>query len=77
MKLDILEQMPIGRSIRLKGMRDLVQPALEERFGALDDEIIQAINQADEATLKAVNLSTTLEQVRHRLGLANGDAPCP
>jgi predicted transposase YdaD len=55
-----------------QGMRELAQSALEGRFGALDEEVLQALGKADEATLKAVVArvsSDTLEQMRARLGL--------
>lgn len=54
-----------------KGLREAIQGVLESRFGLLSQEVTQALNRADEATLKRLVThvaSDTLEQVRQRLG---------
>jgi hypothetical protein len=60
-----------------KGLREGARLSLEDRFGgALSAEVQRALDQADEATLKAVlaHIATdSLEQLRARLGL-NGAA---
>ena len=54
---------------RVEAAREMAQIALADRFGALDKNVLAAIHQADEPTLKAVVACKTLEQVRARLGL--------
>ncbi|HKV84422.1 MAG TPA: hypothetical protein VJN88_07690 [Ktedonobacterales bacterium] len=58
---------------RLRGMRDLARVALEGRYGApLGDDIIAAIDGADEATLHDVAYNLTsdmLIDLRRRLGI--------
>jgi hypothetical protein len=62
-----------GGDPRLRGMRDLARAALEGRYGApLGDNILAAIDSADEATLHdvAYNLTTDrLVDLRRRLGI--------
>jgi hypothetical protein len=62
-----------GDDPRLSGMRDLARVALEGRYGApLGDDIIAAIDSADEAALHdvAYNLTTDrLVDLRRRLGI--------
>lgn len=56
-----------------KAERKMAQIALEGRFGTLDEDILAAIQAADEAALEALIAhitSDTLEQVRARLGLS-------
>lgn len=55
----------------LEGQRRMVRLVLEARFGALNDEVMAAVNRADEAVLEAVvrhSATDTWEQVRSRLG---------
>ena len=55
------------------GMRELAQVALEGRFGALGDDVVDALRTADDATLRAVVahlVGDSPEQVRERLGLS-------
>lgn len=52
--------------------RELARLALEGRFETLSDDLIQAVNQAGEATLREVikhAYHDSLEQIRGRLGL--------
>lgn len=58
---------------RREAHREDARLALEGRFGTLGDDLIQAINQADESTLRDVlrhAYSESLEQIRARLGLS-------
>ncbi len=57
---------------KLEGERRMARLALEGRFGHLDENILAALNTADETVLQTVVLnctSDTLEQIRTRLGL--------
>ena len=57
-----------------QGERQMARVALEGRFGTLNDDILAAIEAADEATLRALvgNVaSDDLQQARARLGLSN------
>jgi hypothetical protein len=54
-------------------MRRMAQAVLENRFGALSPDLMEALNEADEAALiDIVTASYTvgLEGIRMRLGLA-------
>jgi hypothetical protein len=55
-----------------EGRRQMVRAALEGRFGTLSEDLLAALNAADEATLRDVvaHIGTdSLEQARARLGL--------
>jgi 3-methyladenine DNA glycosylase/8-oxoguanine DNA glycosylase len=78
MSTEILDESPLFRSMmreatskgKAEGMREAAQAALEGRFGALDTEVLAALNAADAAALKGLmaHLATdTIEQVRARL----------
>jgi len=57
----------------LRGAQRMAQRALEGRFGTVPQDVLDALAQADEATLEAIVLhitTDTIEQVRARLGLA-------
>lgn len=57
---------------KLEGERRMTRLALEGRFGHLDENILAALNTADETVLQTVVLNCTtdtVEQVRIRLGL--------
>jgi hypothetical protein len=53
-----------------KMARRMAQIALEKRFGPLSDDVLAAIQAADEATLEEVVGSNTLEEARTHLGLS-------
>ncbi|HEY7358053.1 MAG TPA: hypothetical protein VH590_16350, partial [Ktedonobacterales bacterium] len=53
-----------------KGMLKLTRLGLEKRFGPLSNDMLAAIEAADEATLEAVFGSSTLEEARTHLGLS-------
>lgn len=58
---------------REEGRRQMVQAALEGRFGSLPEDMLAALNAADEAILRDVIAhigNDTLEQARSRLGLS-------
>lgn len=58
---------------RVAGMRQAARVALEGRFGALDADILAALNAANEQVLLEIIAgltSETLQRVRQRLGLA-------
>lgn len=62
---------------RAEGMREMahrmVQRALESKFGALSDDLLAALNTADQETLEDIvsHISAdTLEQARARLKLS-------
>jgi hypothetical protein len=74
MNTDILDESPLIQSIkrdaRTEALREAVRPALEARFGPLDEALAAALGAADEAALRAViaNVATdTLDQLRARL----------
>jgi hypothetical protein len=57
---------------RAEARREDARLVLEERFKTLSEDIVQAINLADEATLREVikhAYSDSVEQIRARLGL--------
>ncbi len=57
---------------RAEGERRMAQVALEGRLGPLGDDVLAALGQADEATVREVvaHVATdSWEQVRARLGL--------
>lgn len=57
---------------RIKTLREVAFLGLQAHFGTLDESITQALNKADEETLKAIAVhagTDTLEQIRSRLGL--------
>ncbi|HEX6780208.1 MAG TPA: hypothetical protein VF099_18500 [Ktedonobacterales bacterium] len=54
---------------RAEGMCKLTQSILERRFGPLSQDVLQALNAADETTLSAAGASDTIEQARAHLGL--------
>ena len=80
MSFDIFKDSPLYQEIIQEAAREAAQEAainalselaragLEGRFGPLPDDILQALNAADEAALKAALSSDTLAQVRKRLG---------
>lgn len=47
----------------------MARRALEKRFGQLSEDLLAAIQNADEATLEEVIGSETLEEARTHLGL--------
>lgn len=57
---------------RVEGLRLAARLGLEHRFGALDADLLQALDAADEPTLTGIITYSeeSLEQVRARLGLA-------
>lgn len=80
MSTEILQEFPLFRSMmaeaeakgEAKGMRAISMRILEERFGPLSQDVIDALNGADVPTLSelAVHLSAdSLEQLSARLGL--------
>lgn len=77
MSIDLFKESPLYQSLvkqakeegMAQGMREIAQSALESRFGPLSADVLQALSAADEATLKAVVASNSLEQVRQQLGL--------
>lgn len=54
---------------RVEEAREMAQITLEDRFGTLSEDILAALRNADEATLKTVIILKNLEDVRARLGL--------
>ncbi|HLJ82434.1 MAG TPA: hypothetical protein VKT52_13165 [Ktedonobacterales bacterium] len=69
---EILKESSIAEVFREEGMRRTVHIVLEGRFGPLADDLLAAINGADEAALEQVAAhaaTDTLEQIRERLGL--------
>jgi hypothetical protein len=50
--------------------RRMARAALEKRFGPLSEDVLTAIQAADEATLEEVVGSLTLEEARAHLGLS-------
>lgn len=78
MSTEILDTSPLYQEMkaegraegRAEGLREAVRLALEGRFGALDADLLAALNAADEARLREVIAhvaSDTLGQVRERL----------
>ena len=55
---------------RIEEARRMARVSLEKRFGALSDEVLAAIQNADEATLEDMVGSRTLEEARAHLGLS-------
>ncbi len=55
---------------RIEEARRMARVSLEKRFGLLSDEVLAAIQNADEATLEEVVGSRTLEEARMYLGLS-------
>jgi hypothetical protein len=57
---------------RQEGQRELVRQALEDRFGAVEPDVLAALEKADAAALGALVVhlaSDTPSQLRQRLGL--------
>ena len=57
---------------KVEGQRQMARLALQGRYGPLADELVAAVNAADDATLRALveHLTTdTMSDVRARLGL--------
>ena len=50
--------------------RRMARVALEKRFGSLSDDVLAAIQAADEATLEEVVGSNSLAEARKHLGLS-------
>ena len=50
--------------------REMAQIALEDRFGAISQDILEALNMADETTLKSLLKAKSLEDVQALLGLS-------
>ncbi len=82
MSTEILQEFPLFRDMmaeaeargEARGERKLVRQVLERRFGALSEEMQQAINATDPNTLPDLALAAgteSLEQLRARLGLSN------
>lgn len=77
MSTDLLKDSPLYQSLvreavreaRMDAKRELAQAVLERRFGPLSQDVLQALNTADETTLSAAGASDTLEQARAHLGL--------
>ena len=62
----------IEPQIKAENTRRLVQAALQDKFGALDEEMTSALRTADIAVLEAIIshiTSESREQIRSRLGL--------
>ena len=55
---------------RIEEARRMAQVGLEKRFGTLSDDVLAAIQAADEATLENVVGARTLEEARAHLGLS-------
>lgn len=57
---------------RTEEARRMAQLVLERRFGTLGQDLLEALNRAQEATLEELVLESAwgLDQVRARLGLA-------
>ena len=56
-----------------QGIREMAREALAGRFGALSADLLEAVNAADEVTLKTIVAQVTtisIDEVRARLGLA-------
>lgn len=77
---ELLRESPLAELLKqegrqegqLAGERVMVREALEGRFGTVPDDVLDALQQADEATMRDVirHLATeTVSQVRERLGL--------
>jgi hypothetical protein len=76
MSTEILQEFPLFRSMmaeaEARGERGMLRRVLEGRFGALSEDMQQAINAADTNTLTDLALAAgteSLEQLRARLGL--------
>jgi hypothetical protein len=71
---EIWEESSYGEAVqehtRKKTARRMAQVALEKRFGPLSDDVLAAIQAADEATLEDVVGSLSLEEARRYLGLS-------
>ena len=70
---DLLKESSVVSAFLDEGMRRMVRVVLEGRFGPLADDLLSAINKADEATLEQIGAHATtdsLEQIRKRLGLS-------
>lgn len=71
---EIWEESSYGEAVqehaRKKTARRMARVALEKRFGPLSDEVLTAIQAADEATLEEVVDSRSLEEARAHLGLS-------
>ena len=69
---ELLAESPVAQHFHEEGVRHTTLLALEGRFGTLADDMRDAVQQADQATLEAVvgHVATeSLEQLRARLGL--------
>jgi hypothetical protein len=73
---EIWEESSYGEAVQAHARKNtacrIARLALERRFGTPGQDILEALNRADEATLEDVILesSLTLEQVRACLGLS-------
>jgi hypothetical protein len=70
---ELLRESGVAALWREEGKHEIARLALAARFGALSDDIVSALQKADDTTLVAVltHLATdTREQVRERLGLS-------
>lgn len=74
---EIFEESSVAQWLMEKGQeegrRQMVRAALEGRFGTLSEDLLAALNAADEAALRDVvaHIGTdSLEQARSRLGLS-------
>lgn len=69
---ELIAESPLAELWKEQAKRELARDALEGRFGSLPEDIVAAVQEADEATVRALvrHISTdTMEQVRERLGL--------
>lgn len=56
----------------VEGMREIVQSILDAHFGPLTPDMLAALKQADESTLRTLGIragTESLEQIRHFLKL--------
>lgn len=70
---ELLKESSVTEVIRTLVARDWARAAMEEHFGPLDEDVIEALRDADEATCRDIVLhiaTDTLDDVRARLGLA-------
>jgi hypothetical protein len=66
---EIWKESSFAEAVSTITARRMARVSLEKRFGLLSDEVLAAIQNADEATLEEVVGSRTLEEARAHLGL--------
>jgi hypothetical protein len=69
---DLLNESSVADAFIEEGERRMARAALEGRFGPLSEEVLAALQHADEATLQdlvAHVTDETMEQVRARLSI--------